>query len=570
MTAKHPVELPQRDLEEHVIRFVVAYSMPVFGALLLTLIGLLVILSWSFEWIMLAWFVAVGALLKLSQYQRVALLAPTLSHASKLRRATLLNVVDALSISTVLLFMQPSEALLNTLLVFALLLSSTISILASAGYLRLFLAFNVTLLLAISVACAKLVVFNSGAPQLLLLVPLALLTFYIQFHLSSAVFNIIRAAKQSNSRNAEINLELKLQVNQARKANESKTRFLASASHDLRQPISVLSLSVLSLQMLTKDKQQSEIVTNMDAAIQNIDAQLSSLLDISKLDAGIVEVDLRVVDLLPLIKSLVQPYVDDSCDQVAISVTSSLKSARVRTDPQLLARVINNLLSNALKYTQSGKIEVILSRATDLLFINVVDTGVGISAQHLSKVFDEFYQVGNTQRDSNKGLGLGLSIVHRLCALLDIKLSIRSQVDTGTAVTLSLPESNAVLENLLPDHHGSAHARSLNVLVLDNEQSILTALEGLLVGMGHAVTCCDEAADALHKFMRDNFDLALIDYRLPGDLTGVDVIAQIKKVSPSMPCFLVTGDNSIDAKDLDVQIVYKPITREKLKVMFAQ
>jgi signal transduction histidine kinase len=534
---------------------------------------------------------------------------------AKLILMTVFALIEGSTLVSPLIWFDSISASSQLLMIMPLVAGLIFCIMATAGYQPLFLAFSFPI-----VAGLTFVMFfgQVGIPfreseevaHFYVSLGLGVGVYWLLQRLASNVYINIRDSLKASLRNKQTNQNLKAAVRSAKKANESKTRFLASASHDLRQPINSLALFVASLKIKTETQDQQDIVDAMADSIQSIDSQLESLLDISKLDAGIVEVNTRVIDLVVFVARIVAAYqtpstlpcvqssnagetakaekgvkleegvkgfeaiefnsvsFNDSFADVPIRYVSNMAVATVKTDPALLGRIIRNLISNAIKCTPTGRIRVGITQSVNNVVVSIEDTGVGISAEHLRKVFEEFYQVDNPQRDAKRGLGLGLSIVQRLCELLGHPLAIRSKVGVGTSVSITLPLSDAAPAQEANKRWAKRDAAVLNILVLDNERSTLAGMKSVLTRMGHGVKTVSDAEEAVIVFNQTRYDIALVDYRLPGAKTGIDVIKQFRQLDPRVSCFLVTGDSNIKDDLSSIEIIYKPVTSDKLRRIF--
>ncbi|WP_198164879.1 sensor histidine kinase [Roseateles depolymerans] len=236
------------------------------------------------------------------------------------------------------------------------------------------------------------------------------------------------------------NQQLRQALSQAESAMAAKTRFLASASHDLRQPMHTLSLFGAALAKRTMDEEGNLIVSQMNLALQSLSSQMDALLDISKLDAQVVPVNNQVFALQPWLSRLQREFQPSAQRKQLVLRLDCPPNACVESDPVLLERVVRNLIDNAIKYTQKGEVAVEVSQSQDegLWRLAVRDTGMGIPEHEQARIFEEFYQVGNPERDRAKGLGLGLSIVTRLVDLLDLHLALRSVPGQGSSFTLNV------------------------------------------------------------------------------------------------------------------------------------
>ncbi len=378
-----------------------------------------------------------------------------------------------------------------------------------------------------------------------------------------------------NAELADKNVALDSALNQALQArkeadlaNKSKTRFLASASHDLRQPTHALSLlaGVLTRQKL--DDKSMSIALDIHQASQSLQALMTGLLDISKLDAGLMVPRIESVDLSWVINRVCNEFETLANDKgLKLLFTSKHSSANTRSDPQLTERILRNLVSNAVKYTDKGLVEVGLDKTHGQWKITIKDSGCGIALQEQERIFEEFYQVGNAHRDSAKGLGLGLAIVKRLCDTLRLSLTYSSELGIGTTFSFSMPVINDDIER--DDVEAQSNTlEGVHILCVDDEKDIRRAMSLVFELLKCSFDLVDGIEEALEASKLRKPDIILADNRLVGELSGVDVIREIRKVHPSTPALLVTGDTSPErlkvASDANIEMLHKPLTMEKL------
>jgi signal transduction histidine kinase/CheY-like chemotaxis protein len=357
----------------------------------------------------------------------------------------------------------------------------------------------------------------------------------------------------------------------AERANVSKSRFFAAASHDLRQPLHSLGLFAAALKERVVDPESRDLARRIGDSIEALDRLFDELLDLSRLDAGTVEVRRRPLSLQSLFERLDSEFRD----------TAAAKGLRLRlvpttwvvdTDPVLLERVLVNLVSNAMRYTKTGGVLVAARRRGAAVRLEVRDTGVGIPTDQQSLVFDEFYQVGNPGRDRRQGLGLGLAIVRRLTTLLGHRLTLDSVVGRGTRFTLELPLADRAADMTTSDEtvrDEPFHGRC--VLLVDDEPDILAATATLLNQWGCAVQTASGLTAAL-ELIRTGFapDVLLADLRLDAEHDGIDVIARVRAVlCRKIPALLISGDTG--ARELErvrqsgLLLLTKPVAPAKLR-----
>jgi len=327
-------------------------------------------------------------------------------------------------------------------------------------------------------------------------------------------------------------------------ANRAKSRLLAAASHDLRQPVQALTLlNQAALRHAGPNARLADILRQQQRALDTISQLLASVLDVSKLDSGALQpavVDCGIGDVLDRLRSDFQPLADEKGLRLVIEPTAEAG----RTDPELLRRLLGNLLSNAIRYTATGRVQVTSEAQGREVAITVRDTGIGIPTDEVGKIFEEFYQVDHgSQRP--EGLGLGLSIVKRLAHLLGHGIGVESVVGQGTAFTVTLPRV-ALAATLAQAGAGAAAANAKGtILIVDDELAVAHATSLLLELEGFDVQVANGKEEALERVARAVPDVIISDYHLRGLETGADVVAAVRvRVGSSVPAIFVTGDTS--------------------------
>lgn len=334
----------------------------------------------------------------------------------------------------------------------------------------------------------------------------------------------------------------------------AKTRFLAAAGHDLRQPIAAVSLYVDALKRSEPSSRQQELILRLEQSMGVFSGLLECLLDISKLDAGLIKPEMAETDLAELFEWLNQNFA-----QVARGKRLRFelflprnKPLIVRTDIELLRSVMMNLVSNAIKFTRLGGILVSARPRGDHVLLQVWDTGIGIPESHLPYIFDEFYQVSNPQRDREAGLGLGLSSCQRRMSLLGGRVACRSRVGHGSVFELSLPlaEQPAAAGRIataesLPAAANATFASNKRVVVLEDDRLVSDAMSMLLQSMGAQVRLFDNAEEALQHDDAVNADFFIVDHSLGGRLSGLQFLKALKQKRHSeIRAVILTGETS--------------------------
>ncbi len=363
---------------------------------------------------------------------------------------------------------------------------------------------------------------------------------------------------------------------EAEQANAAKTRFLAAASHDLRQPIHALGLFFAELSDRVHSPQHAALIAQVEDSIAAINSMLNALLDVSKLDAGVVTPSVEPFALAALFERLqaeFQPIALESHNELRIRPTDAI----VSTDPAMLERMLRNLISNALRYTRNGRVLVAARPQAQSLVCQVWDNGSGIPKDQLEDIFIEFHQLQNPARDRRRGLGLGLAIVKRLARLLGHEIKVVSQFGRGSCFSIVLPllAKGAARQTLqLPDKvaipHNALSGRA--ILILDDDISVLEGMQGLLNHWGCLVTAASSPAEAVDKLATNKLkpELLIIDYRLTDNVSGIDVARSLQKRLGYAVCVLiVTGDTGPErlqeAEASGFPLLHKPVQPAKLR-----
>ncbi len=374
---------------------------------------------------------------------------------------------------------------------------------------------------------------------------------------------------------AEATEELRLKKDEAEKANRSKSRFLAAASHDLRQPIHALRLFVEILRdELASDARTATLLGRIQSSVDTMSSMFDALLDISRLEAGVIETRLQDFPATGLLRPLELMFTPLAA-QRGLRFTVVPSSAWLSSDPALLDRLLQNLVSNALKYTQTGRVLVGVRRRPSALSIEVWDTGPGIAREHHQAIFQEFFQVEGLGREAGKGLGLGLAIVERIAGLLGHPIRMRSAPGRGSMFAVEVPYGRPAAVAAPSAHRVLAAPRQfggLRIGVIDDDATILQAMADLLVRWGCAPLCAPSAESLLARLNggAKRLDLLICDYRLDTGYNGIEAVMRVRRsVGSRLPAILVTGDTAPDrlkeARDSGLQLLHKPVAPEHLR-----
>lgn len=356
-------------------------------------------------------------------------------------------------------------------------------------------------------------------------------------------------------------------VEEAERANDSKTRFLAAASHDLRQPLQALTLylGVLRARLNGREEQVMEAVGQ---CVESLAGLLNDMLDVARLDAGVITPKPAEVPVSRLLERVVAAWkIQAEAKGLRLEVVEC--STMVRTDPALMDRVLSNLVANAVRYTERGRILIGCRNAgPGKMRIEVWDTGMGIPSDKLGEIFEEFRQLGNPERRRDRGTGLGLAIVRRIADLQNHLLTVRSEVGKGSVFGITLPSAQVCSVEDEPLQGGDKEHR--RILVVDDEVHVRSALELVLGEMGHHVEGAESVEQALISSRRHRPELVIADFRLAGGTTGIDVIKAVRaSCGGPVPAVVLTGDTdpatirSIVGEGL--HLLHKPLQLEALR-----
>ncbi len=366
---------------------------------------------------------------------------------------------------------------------------------------------------------------------------------------------------------------------EAEQANVSKTKFLAAASHDLLQPLNAARLFVTALLDKELPEQERRLAQSLSYSLTDVETLLGTLVDISKLEAGIVEPVLDHFLINDLLRNLANEF-EQQASRAGLGFRFVPCQLTVHSDSQLLARILRNFLTNAIRYTDSGRLLLGCRRRGDQLEIQVWDTGVGIPADQMQEIFEEFKRINPVSKREEKGLGLGLAIVDKLSRVLDHEVRVASRPGAGSVFSVCVPLGTSPSADTSPASRWGASLETplagRSVLVLDNEQAICDGMALVLEGWGcEVVTACTvEDVQALPGLADDPPDLLILDYHLDDGVTGLEAEQEIRKLlGHKVPCLMITADygNALrqELKALGFLLLNKPIKPLKLKSVLA-
>jgi Na+/proline symporter/signal transduction histidine kinase len=386
-----------------------------------------------------------------------------------------------------------------------------------------------------------------------------------------------RRVRERTTELTRLNAELERARAAAEEANLSKTRFLAAASHDIMQPLNAARLYVTSLIERQGGGEEGRLVGNIDAALGAVEEIFGTLLDISRLDSGAMKPDVvpfRVSEILRQLEVEFEPLAREK----GLDLIFVASSAAVRSDRRLLRRLLQNLVSNAIKYTPHGRVVVGCRRRGHALRIDVCDTGIGIPLAQKRSIFREFHRLNEGAKVA-RGLGLGLSIVERIARVLDHRIELQSAVGRGSRFSVTLPLSPVVPASMPLREAAPANAANLagmRILCIDNDQQILDGMETLLRGWDCQVLTATDAAAAiaLVEGAAATPSGLLVDYHLDRG-NGIEAIAALRdKLGATLPAILITADRTPRVRDEAhanrIAILHKPVKPAALRALLGQ
>jgi PAS domain S-box-containing protein len=378
--------------------------------------------------------------------------------------------------------------------------------------------------------------------------------------------------------------ELNETKNELQRKELAKSRFLAAAGHDLRQPLAAANLFIDALKFTSPSEKQRVLIGRLDQTMSNFNGLLDALLNVSKLDGGMIKPEYTTVPVAKIFDWIEESFTPAANKkQLRLSLHFPKKEMlAVRTDVGLLKSVLLNLISNAIKFTSKGGILVSARRRGDNLLVQVWDTGIGISNEHIKHIFDEFYQVSNPQRDKMQGLGLGLYIAKRSLGLFEGDISCRSRVARGSVFEFFVPlteTSNEVeqqigAENFFDVAKQIAFVSGKNFVVIEDDILVADALGGVLRTMGGNVKVFLSAEEALDFINIEPADFYIVDYMLGGKLNGIQFLYEMRQKSfEPVKAIIVSGDTSTafarEIEQCDWPVLHKPVNVAKLISMLA-
>jgi len=474
--------------------------------------------------------------------------------------------------SAAFLFMVPGNPFYLISLVMIILGMAAGSMPSLSAYLPAYAAYMMPALIGMSWSLAG--IGNQGY----ILATLTLVFMAVNLMFARNVHRSLVQSLRLRFENLALVEQLREQKAIAEQANRAKSRFLASASHDLRQPLHALGLFVDALRDVQDEATRIRLLSQVDVSLDALGKLFNALLDISRLDAGVVEAQVEDFPLARVLEKLEGEF-RALAEQKGLKFRLLPCSVVVQSDPLLLERILRNLISNAIRYTETGRVSVGCRRRAGWVEVQVRDTGRGIPDEDIEHVFDEFQQLDNPERDRAKGLGLGLAIVQRLCELLDYPLQVHSAPGKGSVFCIGLPlgRAEAVVERRSGVLPSSLQAAQRLVLVIDDEVDILEGMREILLRWGFVVLVAEslqQAEQVLAAYGREP-DAILADLRLRNHRTGIEAIKALQATyGAHVPGLILTGDTAPERLQIagaaGYRVLYKPVKPARLRVALQQ
>ena len=435
-------------------------------------------------------------------------------------------------------------------------------------------AFYTLIPLMLSPVIVRMLV-DPGPAHIYLAIP-GIIVLLVVLFFGRKVNCIIGEALHKHFENLDLIEQLRAQKAIAEAANRSKTQFFAAASHDLRQPLHAMGLFAGTLHQHITDPKVLDVVHSINASVAALEGLFNELLDISKIDSGVIKpepIDFPVSGML----ARLQDEFEVEAREKGLKLKTVSSSRYAHSDLVLVERILRNLISNALRYTARGGVVVGCRWRPDRIRFEVWDSGPGIPDNEQERIFEEFYQLHNPGRTSKKGLGLGLSIVQRLCNLLDCRVSLKSKTGRGTTFGFDIPLGTAPAETpqraeTMPTPAADLAGRL--IVVIDDEEAIVAGMRALLESWSADVIGSLSGDDVLTQVADYGRmpDLLIADYRLAGDVVGTQIIDQLREaLDPDIPALVVTASTApgriTEASAKGYDVLLKPVQPERLRAL---
>ena len=372
-------------------------------------------------------------------------------------------------------------------------------------------------------------------------------------------------------RNAELLQQVREANDAMEKASREKSLFMTATSHDLRQPLHAQSMYLQIMSTRAKGTEFEEIVDKVMISNDALIALFNSLLEVSQLDAGTIDVHASHHSLLEVASLIVEEF-QEIANQKGLKIELVGSDYVVYSDPILLLRILRNLVSNAVKFTNEGKITLKLQAIDSHVQVSVIDTGIGIPQSEQNTIFSEYTQLQNPSRDRNKGIGLGLALVRRMCQLLQHELWVSSEPGVGSSFHIAVPSGKTSEMKSVSHEPVSTAIQNLDVMVIDDEQPILDAMYTLFSDWNCRARTFSSLLEARSEILDSEYlpDLIITDYRLDEHTNGIEVIGQLRQLlEHDVPAIIISGDTDPllleSIQNEDFYLLHKPVNVSKLR-----
>ncbi|HEY5807185.1 MAG TPA: hybrid sensor histidine kinase/response regulator [Povalibacter sp.] len=570
-----------RRVEQQRVAMLYGNTAAVSGSALL-MAALMVIIAWpqASGWRIFGWCCAVvlvqaGVQWLTFAYRRAAN-AQTEPRVWGMRLANIAFIAGLVWGSAVFVLVGPAQSLTLALISACLASRATISIMTHAYFPPALHGFAVPIFGLLAMRYATEGGYRNAALGVLWMAVLGYVLLFVERQ-ARAVATQIRLRCE----NEQLVDELKRQnviAEQARvgaeEASRSKSRFFAAANHDLRQPLHSLGLFATALRNGSEGRAGIKLVDQILLCTESLEQLFDNLLDISRLDAGQVEVKREVVPINVVFERVRRTFAVPA-EEKGLRLRVRRSDATLSTDPTLLFRMLSNFVSNAIRYTDKGGVLVTCRKRGNKVAVEVWDTGIGIPPEQHERVFEEFYQLNNPERDRTRGLGLGLATVKRIAALLDHPLQLRSVQGRGSRFSIEVPTADpekvqsisATVEQKVPNL-----LRGKLIVVVDDEASVRLGMQSLLESWGCKCVTAMDAPEALNELGERIPDFIIADLRLRGEDTGIDAIRVLRSyLGESIPAVLISGDTATEqlrkVSAAGLTIMHKPLKAVRLRAL---
>ncbi len=467
-------------------------------------------------------------------------------------------------------FFQPSEFEYQLLIISVLTGMGAGSVSSMYMYKPAFFAYFITS----SIPLAVCLIIEGGKVYSTIGILIFIFVAFVCFF-SSRVNKTYVDALVIRNENRQLVNELRDQKEEAEKANQAKSKFLAAASHDLRQPLHALNLYASILSGNISKPKNKKLVDQISHSIDALQSLFNALLDISRLEAGTLIPERRNFRIEAVLLRIMNDYESDAQSK-GIALNVQTDDLIGYSDPSMLEQVIRNYVSNAIRYTNSGSVTVKCEEQGKQIEISVIDSGIGIPSDQLSAIYGEFYQLSNPERDRSKGLGLGLAIVQRISKLLEHEISVKSESGKGSTFSIKVPIGSSASFIDLPrsavEWMQNKSETRFNIIIIDDDVDVRESTEALFVSWGCSVYVGAMPQDVIAKLINSKIepDAVIADYRLRGGRTGIGAIDLIKaQFNKEIPALIITGETASEPlqaiQNSGIPVLNKPVSPAKFR-----